>query len=108
MNKGELRESVLGKIKRTPIKERKSDEKKLIEQVISSDFFQQASTIGIIISHGLEWNTKPIIEKAWELGKTVCVPKCYPENKELVFYEFHSYDELEVVYYNLKEPKPVE
>src|SRR5699024_7389164 len=33
--------------------------------------------------------------------------KCFPKEKRLVFYKFTSYDELEIVYYNLKEPRPL-
>ncbi|HLQ72437.1 MAG TPA: 5-formyltetrahydrofolate cyclo-ligase, partial [Bacillota bacterium] len=63
---------------------------------------------GITVSGGFEWDTYNIIEKAWQQGKAVCVPKCYPKEQKMIFYRFQSFGELEVVYYNLKEPKPIE
>src|SRR5699024_12226715 len=66
---------------------------------------KQSSVIGITISHGFEWNTKSIIEAAWQNGKKVCVPKCQPKERKMDFYLINNYDQLEVVYYNLQEPK---
>lgn len=55
-----------------------------------------------------EWDTKAIIESAIKAGKTVCTPKCFPKMRLLKFYQFSTFDELEVVYYNLLEPKAEE
>lgn len=82
-------------------------EHQLFTQLISSDFWKNAKTIGITISQANEWDTKSIIEAAWKEDKTIAVPKCFPGKKKLKFYALQSYDQLEVVYFNLLEPKPI-
>lgn len=106
MTKETLRIQMIKKLSALSPNKRKSIEQKLRQHLIESPFWQEADTIGLTISQGIEWNTKPIIETAWEQGKTVVVPKCYPQEKRLIFYHLTSYDELEVVYYQLQEPIP--
>lgn len=108
MTKSELRKSAISELKNIDIQEKKAVEQNLTEQLVQSDFWICAETIGITISQNFEWNTRPIIEAAWDAGKKVCVPKCQPSKKLLTFYKFESYDQLETVYYNLLEPKPRE
>src|SRR5699024_694729 len=88
--------------------ERKKIEKNMLNHLIHTTAWENAQTIGITISKGFEWDTTAIIEKAWEQNKIICAPKCYPTKRKLVFYRLHSFEDLEVVYYNLKEPKPIE
>ncbi|GGB29321.1 5-formyltetrahydrofolate cyclo-ligase [Virgibacillus dakarensis] len=108
MNKPELRQSIITYLKQLSTVEKQTIEKKLASYLITLDTWKQAKTVGITISQQLEWDTKPIIETAWEEGKTVCVPKCLPKEKKLIFYEFYTYNQLETVYYHLLEPKPDE
>ncbi len=77
-----------------------------MQQLIDSSLWAKAGVVGITVSQGFEWNTRPIIEKGWEQGKTVCVPKCFPKDKSMEFYRLDNFDQLETVYYNLLEPKP--
>src|SRR5699024_11392362 len=60
------------------------------------------------ISNGFEWDTIDIIKTAWKQGKQIYVPKCFPENREMTFYKIENFNQTEVVYYNLLEPKPHE
>ena len=53
-----------------------------------------------------EVNTYPIIEKAWEEGKKVVVPKCNKEARTMSFRKISNFDQLETVYMNLREPIP--
>lgn len=76
-----------------------------MEQLVSSEYWEKAHTIGITISQGLEWDTKPIIEKAWEDGKSVAVPKCLA-NKQMAFYLLDHFQQLEKGLYNIPEPNP--
>lgn len=106
MDKKEFRASAIMKLKNLSEHEKQTIERKLTNQLINSDLWKHAKIIGITMAQGFEWDTKAIIDAAWKQGKIVCIPKCYPKEKELVFYQFESYDELEVVYYHLLEPKP--
>lgn len=106
MGKTKLRTDIIQKLKALSASEKKKIETKLTEHLTTSNVWRQADIIGITISHGFEWNTNPIIETAWRYGKKVCVPKCRPKERQLDFYIITSYDQLEVVYYNLQEPIP--
>lgn len=108
MAKKELRNDIIQRLNTLSDDERGKIEKELAANLVTSDGWKQAEAIGITISHGIEWNTKPIIETAWQEGKTVCAPKCLPEERQMDFYAFNRYDQLEKVYYQLWEPKPEE
>ena len=47
--------------------------------------------------------TGTLIEKAWELGKKVYVPRV--AGKEMEFYRIHSFEDLEKGAYGILEPK---
>ncbi|MEI5890518.1 5-formyltetrahydrofolate cyclo-ligase [Bacillus cereus] len=83
----------------------------LSEQIAFSLYAQkewaEAKTIGITLSMENEVNTYPIIEKAWEEGKKVVVPKCNKETRTMSFRQISNFDQLETVYMNLREPIPV-
>ncbi|TFJ94115.1 5-formyltetrahydrofolate cyclo-ligase [Lentibacillus salicampi] len=108
LDKTELRRQMIQQLQTLSAVERKNIEEAMADNLMTSDVWKQSSVIGITISHGFEWNTKPLIETAWQNGKIVCVPKCLPEERKLDFYRINHYDQLEVVYYRLQEPKPRE
>ncbi|PTC12853.1 5-formyltetrahydrofolate cyclo-ligase [Bacillus wiedmannii] len=66
----------------------------------------EAKTVGITLSMENEVNTYAIIEKAWEEGKKVVVPKCNKETRTMSFRQISNFDQLEIVYMNLREPIP--
>nr|WP_245799250.1 5-formyltetrahydrofolate cyclo-ligase [Virgibacillus siamensis] len=108
MDKTEMRKNAIMRLKNTSESERKIIEEKLLYHLLQFKGWKQAKTIGITISNGFEWATRPIIETAWNEQKDVCVPKCLPKSRKLDFYQLHTYNQLEVVYYNLLEPNPEE
>ncbi|MDJ1475757.1 5-formyltetrahydrofolate cyclo-ligase [Bacillus sp. LS15-K4] len=82
----------------------------LSEQIAFSLYAQkewaEAKTIGITLSMENEVNTYSIIEKAWEEGKKVVVPKCNKGTRTMSFRQISNFDQLEIVYMNLREPIP--
>ncbi|MFK4466885.1 5-formyltetrahydrofolate cyclo-ligase [Bacillus sp. RC252] len=82
----------------------------LSEKIAASLYAQkewiEAKTIGITLSMENEVNTYPIIEKAWEEGKKVVVPKCNKGTRTMSFRKISNFDQLETVYMNLREPIP--
>ncbi|GGA68410.1 5-formyltetrahydrofolate cyclo-ligase [Ornithinibacillus halotolerans] len=105
--KEELRNQTINLLKNLA-NEKVEIETRLHNQLFQSTYWKQAKTIGITISNGIEWDTKLIIEQGWADEKIMVVPKCIPEEKKLEFYQLHNFSELETVYFNLLEPKPVE
>jgi 5-formyltetrahydrofolate cyclo-ligase len=69
------------------------------------DAWKTAKTVAVTVSLGSEIDTREIIERAWEEGKTVVVPKCLPKERHLDFRRISTYNNLETVYYGLLEPK---
>lgn len=76
----------------------------IAHRLYENTYWKTAATIGITISKGKEVNTYPIIQQGWEEGKKIAVPKCYPKEKRMEFRYIHSFDQLESVYFGLKEP----
>lgn len=106
MEKATKRKQMIETLVNLSDREREQISSRLYNHLFTSDFWQNAKSIGVTVSQGFEWNTRPIIERAWQDGKVVAVPKCEPKAKKLHFYKLESYDQLEKVYYGLLEPNP--
>ncbi|WP_201713491.1 5-formyltetrahydrofolate cyclo-ligase [Rossellomorea arthrocnemi] len=76
------------------------------QRLFRSTEWQNSRTVAITISKPPEINTWNIIKRCWEAGKTVVVPKCFPQNRQLIFYELHDFNQLEQSFFNLFEPNP--
>jgi len=85
------------------IREAKSEA--IFDKAIALAELKHASCIGITISRDFEVNTRKLIEQAWLLSKKVAVPRCIPTTRKLDFYLLSSFDQLEIVYAGLLEPK---
>ncbi|WP_066192970.1 MULTISPECIES: 5-formyltetrahydrofolate cyclo-ligase [Gracilibacillus] len=66
--------------------------------------WKQATTIGITISKGLEWETQPIIEMSYLLGKKIVIPRTNPLTHEMNFHYYSQGDQLEQMWQNIYEP----
>ena len=78
---------------------------KIASQLFMDENWKKAQVIGITVSKPPEVDTYQIIRAAWELGKQVVVPKCYPREKKLSFRRLEEFAQLESVFYGLLEPK---
>lgn len=105
MDKRQIRKDMKEKLKAIPEDVFKMWSSDIAANLINTDDWKQADTIAITISRGTEVDTKAIIEKGWEEGKVIVVPKCEPKLKDMTFRVLESFDQLEVVYYGLLEPK---
>ncbi|TMU85532.1 5-formyltetrahydrofolate cyclo-ligase [Bacillus sp. BHET2] len=76
------------------------------QRLFQSPEWAASNMIGITVSKTPEINTWNIIKRGWEEGKTVVVPKCFPKNRQLVFYELKDFRELEQSFFGLYEPNP--
>lgn len=72
-------------------------------QLFSDPDFQSASSIGITLSVDSEIPTFPIINKCWEDGKAVYVPKTYSDYS-MTFVHYDSSSPTEVNSLGIKEP----
>lgn len=74
------------------------------EKLLREPSIIEGNTIAITISNFPEVDTHELIQALWKANKRVAVPKCNPDTKEMTFYIFQSFEQLESVYYNLLEP----
>ena len=58
------------------------------------------------VSTPIEVDTRRIIETALQDGKTVAVPRCVPQTRNMEFYRIRSLDELEQGSFGVMEPLP--
>jgi 5-formyltetrahydrofolate cyclo-ligase len=79
---------------------------KIVDSLYKQREWIEAKTIGITLSMEREVNTYAIIEKAWEEGKAIVVPKCNRETRTMTFRQITNFEQLETVYMNLREPDP--
>lgn len=105
MDKGQIRKDIQEKLQAVPKDVLKKWASEIAKNLYNTDDWKRADTIAITISRGTEVDTKVIIEKGWEQGKVIVVPKCEPTTKGMTFRVLESFDQLEVVYYGLLEPK---
>ncbi|MGD6991415.1 5-formyltetrahydrofolate cyclo-ligase [Sutcliffiella horikoshii] len=78
--------------------------KAIHDKLFASKEWQHAQAIGVTISRFPEVDTEAIIMRAWEEEKRVAVPKCFPSTKSMEFYFLENFNQLETVYFGLKEP----
>lgn len=86
------------------------DKKKLLDsqitdRLISLDEYKHSGVILAFVSGDIEVSTEAIIKNAFNSGKTVAVPRCEPQSHTMSFYIIKSFEDLEIGYYNIPEPK---
>lgn len=104
MTKATLRKRMIQNLKQLPATEKRLIEQKIVTQLFQTSLWKDASIIGVTVSRDFELDTIAIIQKAWNEGKTIAIPKCHPENRQLTFYQITDYSELKVGYANIMEP----
>ncbi|ELK46214.1 5-formyltetrahydrofolate cyclo-ligase [Halobacillus sp. ACCC02827] len=106
MDKTELRFRGKRLLKGIGAGDREKLEASMQENLFRSSLWKTADVIGVTLSQAHEWSTKGIIEEGWRDDKTIVIPKCFPDTKQMAFYRLEDYDQLEKVYFGLLEPDP--
>lgn len=104
MKKQKLRINMIQQINELPQYKRNDIQLKQQQLLFQLDLWKNASIIGITVSKGFEWDTKQIIQQGWKENKVIAVPKCYPTDKTMTYYQITSFEQLEVVYAGIEEP----
>lgn len=76
---------------------------KIMSLVVQMPEFQKADCIYAYIDYNHEVMTDKIIQKAWEMGKRVAVPKVV--GKDLIWYYITKQADVESGYMGIREPK---
>ncbi|SFK39787.1 5-formyltetrahydrofolate cyclo-ligase [Marinilactibacillus piezotolerans] len=104
IEKEKIRNEVILTLKSFSETKKKSIEQTLYTTLFSSVLWKQAQVIGVTLSKGFEWDTTPIIKRAWQEGKKVGVPKSIHASRELNFYQIEQFSQVKVGYFDIREP----
>ncbi|MFV2049153.1 MULTISPECIES: 5-formyltetrahydrofolate cyclo-ligase [Metabacillus] len=104
MKKKEMRSIMLKQLTEISDEEYQQLSKEIHKHLFSFSTWNKANTVAVTVSRGREVDTFPIIKQAWTDKKTVVVPKCEPATNTMEFRSITSFDQLENVFYGLKEP----
>lgn len=99
-----LRTGILSQIEELSLEERQKIEQRLRCHLYDSFLWKEAETIGITYSTRREWNTVPIIKRAWQEGKKLVIPKMRRKTAGLDFYEINHFSQTEIGYKQIVEP----
>lgn len=84
--------------------EKERNDRKIANKLIGLWTFREADTLLAYMSTDIEVDTRYLIERAWELGKKVAVPRCVQGTRNMVFYYITSFDDLENGAFGVREP----
>ncbi|MGP4061707.1 5-formyltetrahydrofolate cyclo-ligase [Halobacillus sp. H74] len=93
-------------LQKITLKDKQKMESVMYAHLFDSPLWKEADVVGVTLSQSHEWATEDIIEEGWKANKIIAAPKCIPENKQMQFYQLDDYNQLEKVYFGLKEPDP--
>lgn len=75
----------------------------ICERVRASGEFQHADIVLTYLSVGAEVDTRAIIRRAWEAGKTVAIPRCVG-NRMMRWFMIDGFDGLDTSRFGVEEP----
>ena len=90
MDKVELRRQLRNCLLSLPDEQRKDKSKRACGNLVSTEQFQKASTVMMFLSLPHEVDTAEAILHAWQLGKTVAVPKISWQQRHMLPVGIHS------------------
>ena len=107
--KKEIRAKILKMRQALPKEEVREKSLRIMRRIEETETFKNADNLLAYIDFRGEVATGTLIEKAWELGKKVYVPRV--AGKEMEFYQIHSFEDLEkgglMASWSLKKECPV-
>ncbi len=103
--KKEIRKNVLSQLEKLSQNqaEKLKREKNILNQLFKSKEWKEATIIGTTISMTKEFSTRLLIEKAFDEGKKIVIPKTFPLG-EMKFFNYQTGDELKKTSFGVLEP----
>lgn len=102
--KKEIRRRLLGLREKLDGQEWQERTQAAFRRAVSHSWFQAAKTIYCYVDFRGETGTRAIMERAWELGKAVAVPRTCGE--EMDFFYIRSLEETAPGNFGVREPDP--
>ncbi len=103
--KSKLRKGALKRRDAVPLPVRKVKDKAIAERLCDLEVYRRSNAVLFYVSFRAEVETRDLIERALESGKTVLVPKVHEEETALKLYEIKGLDELAPGYMGIPEPE---
>ena len=105
MDKAQLRRTLLNRLYALPSEARSERSRKACQNLVSTEPFQQASTVMMFVSLPHEVDTSEAILHAWQLGKVVAVPKISWEQRHMIAVQISSLETgFSTTDYGLRNP----
>lgn len=92
MDKAQLRQQFQRTLLQMPPEERASKSKKISQNLIATEQFQQANAIMTYLSLPHEADTSDVVLCAWQLGKTVVAPRISWQQRHMIPVEIKTLD----------------
>lgn len=105
MSKLLLRQKILKTILELNKNKKIEIENKMYNVLFQSNMWKKSQLIGLTYSTEQEWNTIPIMKRAWQEGKRVCIPKSNHKTKSMDFYIIEDENDTIEGGYQIQEPK---
>ena len=105
--KAEIRKIYREKRSLVYIKEKAEIDCRITERILNLPEFQTCKILLTYVSTDDEVNTRDIIHIALDYGKKVAVPKTFPSERVMSFYEISSLDDLSLGRYGILEPDAI-
>jgi len=86
------------------VDEKSRFENEILERVLELAEIKSAKTVLCYISTAIEVDTKKLIEKLLDFGKTVAVPKCIDGTRDMKFHIISSLEQTEKGMFGVFEP----
>lgn len=100
MEKQEIRQFITHQL--NTLDRRQQREQQIYDRLFTVSAWENARSIAVTLSFRNECSTDPIIEKAWELGKQVVIPKVV--HREMKFFEYLPNSRLVETTMGIREP----
>lgn len=84
--------------------ERRALDEAIARNVAALPEFAAADAVFTYLSFGAEVDTRGLIQRAWDAGKTVCLPRVVPGTREMRWYTAGSLDGLVRSPFGVEEP----
>lgn len=108
MNKKVLRSQLLEKRNNIPQEDRIKKSKIIIDRLMATHEYNNATNIMAFASFGTEVDTHEFIKKSLANGKRIILPISIKEDRSLFLQEITNFDELKPATYGILEPEKIE
>ena len=102
MTKEALRQKVLTQLKSTKPERKRRCDARLTQRFLASSAYQESTNLGLFLSMAFEFDTGEILRQSQADGKSLFIPKTYPEGR-MTFMPYEK-EQLALSRFGLMEP----